>query len=172
MVIKVVIDLKNPNALIAMAQVSQNANNPYAIFCEYIKYCIFSNAHDTMTLSEIRIAIGEEFGLHLPYNIVSTCLKHIQNEKVICQDDFQIKRIGTFDIENFDRERASYRAIELTLIDALIKYVAKFNRVWEIEYAREQLIKVLDRNGLAYEIFIHKQLKQSDELISDANMRR
>ena len=25
----VVIDMKNPNALIAMAQVAQNANNPY-----------------------------------------------------------------------------------------------------------------------------------------------
>lgn len=37
----VVIDMKNPNALIAMAQVAQNAKNPYAAFCEYIKYCVF-----------------------------------------------------------------------------------------------------------------------------------
>ena len=41
MQIMVVINMKNPNALIAMAQVAQNANNPYAAFCEYIKYCIF-----------------------------------------------------------------------------------------------------------------------------------
>lgn len=50
----VVIDMKNPNALIAMAQVAQNANNPYAAFCEYIKYCVFSTASSVVTLSEIR----------------------------------------------------------------------------------------------------------------------
>ena len=33
MQIMVVINMKNPNALIAMAQVAQNANNPYAAFC-------------------------------------------------------------------------------------------------------------------------------------------
>ena len=47
----VVIDMKNPNALIAMAQVAQNANNPYAAFCEYIKYCVFSTASSVVTLS-------------------------------------------------------------------------------------------------------------------------
>ena len=64
--IKVVIDMKNPNALIAMAQVAQNANNPFDAFCEYIKYCIFVNPSETMVLPEIRDAIGKEFGIYIP----------------------------------------------------------------------------------------------------------
>ena len=68
MLYTVVINMKNPNALIAMAQVAQNAKNPYEAFCEYIKYCIFSNVSDTMELSEVRTAVGQEFGLYIPHN--------------------------------------------------------------------------------------------------------
>ena len=37
----VVIDMKNPNALIAMAQVAQNANNPYAAFANTSSIAFF-----------------------------------------------------------------------------------------------------------------------------------
>ena len=47
----VVINMRNPYALIAMAQVAQNAANPYEAFCEYIKYCVFSNVSSTMASS-------------------------------------------------------------------------------------------------------------------------
>ena len=70
MYITVVINMKNPNALIAMAQVAQNANNPYAAFCEYIKYCIFINTEDTMHITEIREAVGREFGIYIPHNVL------------------------------------------------------------------------------------------------------
>lgn len=153
----VVINMKNPNALIAMAQVAQNANNPYASFCEYIKYCIFVNISDTMTLAEIREAVGSEFGLFIPHNVLLKCLTFIQDAGVISFDDHQIKRIGSFDTESFDQERESYRTTELAIIQALIQYVSRYDREWTIEYAREMLIKVLDRNGLAYDIFIHEK---------------
>lgn len=152
----VVIKMKNPNALIAMAQVAQNAKNPYEAFCEYIKYCIFSNAYDTMNLSEVKIAVGKEFGLHMPHNIIMKCLSYIQDEGVIKLDEHQIKRVGTFDTEAFDRDRETYRSTEMAIIQALIQYVSKYDRKWEIEYARELLIKVLDRSGLAYDIFLHE----------------
>lgn len=32
-----VIDMENPNALIAIAHVTENAQNPYYAFCEYVK---------------------------------------------------------------------------------------------------------------------------------------
>ena len=35
------VDMQNRNALISMACVSQNANNPFMVFCEYIKYCVY-----------------------------------------------------------------------------------------------------------------------------------
>ena len=174
-----VINMKNPNALIAMAFVSQNADNPYLVFCEYIKYCIFVNVTDAMTLTEVRDAVGREFGLSIPYNIAVKCLSIIEEEGIITRVHHQIKRIGVFDTEAFDRERESYKEIENSLIEALITFVAKYEKKWSYEYAREQLIKVLDKNGLAYDIFIHGKftggngtgntvdIEEIDELLPD-----
>ena len=152
----VVINMRNPNALIAMAQVAQNADNPYEAFCEYIKYCVFSNVSSIMTLSEIRTAVGKEFGLYIPHNILTKCLSYIQDEGVITFDIHQIKRIGSFDTEAFDRDRETYHATESAIIQALMQYASKYSREWTIEHTRELLIKALDRNGLAYDIFLHE----------------
>ena len=70
----VVINMRNPNALIAMAFVSQNSNNPYSVFCEYIKYCIFSDTADAMSISDVRTSVSKEFGLYIPYNIAAFLL--------------------------------------------------------------------------------------------------
>lgn len=148
--------MRNPNALIAMAQVAQNANNPYEAFCEYIKYCVFSNVSSIMTLSEIRTAVGKEFGLYIPHNVLMKCLSYIQDEGVITFDIHQIKRIGSFDTEAFDRDRETYRATESAIIQALMQYASKYSREWTIEHTRELLIKALDQNGLAYDIFLHE----------------
>ena len=148
--------MRNPNALIAMAQVAQKANNPYGAFCEYIKYCVFSNVSCIMTLSEIRTAVGKEFGLYIPHNVLMKCLSYIQDEGVITFDNHQIKRIGSFDTEAFDRDREKYRATESAIIQALMQYASKYSREWTIEHTRELLIKALDRNGLAYDIFLHE----------------
>lgn len=152
----VVINMRNPNALIAMAQVAQNANNPYEAFCEYIKYCVFSNVSSIMTLSEIRTAVGKEFGLYIPHNVLMKCLSYIQDEGVITFDTHQIKRVGSFDTEAFDRDRETYRATESAIIQALMQYALKYSREWTTEHTRELLIKALDRNGLAYDIFLHE----------------
>ena len=153
---RMVISMKNPNALIAMAQVAQNANNPYATFCEYIKYCIFSNPSDVMTIFEIREAVGKEFGLYLPHNVLIRCLSYIQSAGNITLSEHQIQRVGEFDTEAFDRGRAEYRAIETAIIEALSLFASQYGRDWSIEYSRELLIKTLDRKGLAYDIFIHE----------------
>lgn len=159
----VVIVMQNPNALIAMALISHNAKNPYTVFCEYIKYCIYANAEDTMTLPEIRKAVGDEFGLFLPYNVAIKCLTQIQNERDITWDNYQIKRIGQFDLEGFEKRRGEYRTVEVSVINALVRYVEKYGRTWSLEYAREQLIKVLDRNGLAYDIFLHSNMLNNSD---------
>lgn len=153
----VVIDMQNSNALISMALVSQNANNPYSVFCEYIKYCIFSNDKDILTLAEIRQDVMTEFGLALPYHIEINCLRKIALEGHIIMQDNQIKRTGEFDIDGFDQKRVEYRSYEEALINQLLDYARKYNKEWTYEHAREQLIKVLDKNGLAYNIFINGQ---------------
>ena len=84
------------------------------------------------------------------------CLSYIQDEGVITFDIHQIKRIGSFDTEAFDRDRETYRATESAIIQALMQYASKYSREWTIEHTRELLIKALDRNGLAYDIFLHE----------------
>lgn len=155
MFITVVINMKNPNALIAMALVSQNANNPYAVFCEYIKYCIFGHAENVLSITEIRDAVCKEFGIFIPYNVMAMCLSIIENNGLIEVSGHQVTRAGFFDTNAFDHEREAYRKTETALIESLIGYVAKYGLDWSFEYAREQLIKVLDKNGLAYDIFVH-----------------
>lgn len=39
----------------------------------------------------------------------------------------------------------------------MIQYASKYNRNWTEEYARELLVKALDRNGLAYDIFFYEK---------------
>lgn len=158
----VVINMRNPNALIAMAQVAQNVNNPYEAFCEYIKYCIFSNVSTIMTLSEIRTAVHQEFGLYMPHNILIKCLSYIREAGIISFDSHQIKRVGSFDTEAFDRERETYRSTESAIIQALMQYVSKYNREWTAEYTREILIRILDRNGLAYDVFLHEGISANE----------
>lgn len=158
---KVVIQLQNPNALISMALVSENSNNPFYTFCEYIKYCIYSNASEIMTLEEIRDSVGLEFGVFLPRNIELQCISFLCNEKTISATDHTIKRIGSFDTAQFDELRNQYRRTENALISAFVKYLSKLGKTWEKEYAREKLISVLDGNGLAFDIFT-KQLQTAE----------
>lgn len=157
--------MQNPNALIAMALVSQNANNPYSTFCEYIKYCISANTEDTLTIAGIRHAVSDEFGLNIPYNIAIECINRLRNEGFIVYEDHQVRRIGSFDMEGFEHSRLEYRNTETALLNALMQYVSAYGRTWSIEYAREQLIKVLDRNGLAYDIFLYKKSSHNSDAV-------
>ena len=161
MIFKAVIDMNNANALIAMAQVSQNANNPFYSFCEYIKYCVSCNTSSRMHINAIRDAVGKEFGIYLPQNIVLKCISILENEKMLKRSEYQIIRIGKFDTAAFDSERARYQETETKMIRSLISYVSTYGKAWDEEYAREQLIAVLDRTGLAYDVFF--QIPENDE---------
>lgn len=179
MLIQVMIDMQNQNALIALAIVSGNTNNPYAVFEEYIKYCMSTGTSATMQLSEIRKVVSEEFGLNIPYNVMMRCLLQLEKVGFLVQEDHQFRRIGSYDSERFDLKRTEYRNIEDSLIQSLIQYVKQYQKDWTRDYARECLTKVLDRSGLAYDIFIRSKsggecdsrssldTKNMDEIVPD-----
>ena len=48
-----------------------------------LKYCIFSDTADAMSISDIRTSVSKEFGLYIPYNIAVKCLSIIENEGII-----------------------------------------------------------------------------------------
>ena len=132
----VVIDMQNPNALISMAYVSENSSNPFAVFCEFIKYCIFTNPSDYIMLSDIRNAVSEEFGLFLPHNVIVRCLSILKNEGSIKKSNHQIKKVGTFNVEKFESDRTAFCEKETALINELIKFVAPFNINWSEDEAK------------------------------------
>ena len=94
--------MSNSNALVSMAIVSENANNPYNAFCEYIKYCIFSSSQNSVQIKEIIIQVGKEFGVNLPYNITAQCLMILEKDGFVSQKNHLIKRIGTYNTEQFN----------------------------------------------------------------------
>lgn len=79
----VMFNMYNPNVLISMAYVSENENNPYFIFCEYIKYCMSINANEKMTIFEIKDSINNKFGLTMPNNVLLACMKILINENSV-----------------------------------------------------------------------------------------
>lgn len=154
--IKAVINLENPNALITLAHVSANANNPYKAFCEYIKYYIFTQTSDLIDISEIKVGVKTEFGLEIPYNILTYCIRNRLKDCLVFEKaQHRFRRIGSFDVEGFEKARNEVKRIEDNLIDALLKYVEGYGRKWTREYAVNQLIKVLDKDGFAYDIFVN-----------------
>ena len=167
MINTVVIIMSNKNALVAMAHVSENSKNPYYNYGEYIKYCLYTNEKDFLSIKEIRGLVKEEFGIYIPHNVFSYCLSLIGKEGLIKKKDSRVYKTGSFDVEKFEQIRDKYQLIEQSLINNLIEYVAKYDIKWDYETARRELIKVLDCNGLAYEIFIHEK-DISEETINDS----
>lgn len=151
-----VIDMQNSNALISMAMVTQNNNNPYYMFCNYIEYCLYSYPSDSIQLSKLREQIGQEFGVYIPHNVLLYCLAQLEGRKSVEYKNHEIYRIGSFDTTAFDKSREEFRSIEKAIIDGLLQFVAKYGRIWDADHAREQLVKVLDANGLAFDIFMHR----------------
>ena len=170
--IGMVIDMENPNALIAIAHVTENAQNPYSAFCEYIKYCMMSNCDEIFTEKDIREAVNKEFGIKIPHHVIIKCLDFLCNEHFVAiEDTHAIRRIGSFDTTAFEQARESFRIIETALIAELIKYVEKYGKKWSEDFAREQLIDILSRDSLAYDVFFQDyssiQDKTSDSKVLD-----
>ena len=167
-----VIDMENPNALIAIAHVRENAQNPYSAFCEYIKYCMMSSSEDVFTEQAIRDSVNKEFGIIIPHHVIIKCLDCLRNEQFISpKENHVIRRVGSFDISAFEQARASFRCTEASLIAALIEFVKKYGKNWSEEYAREQLVSILSRDSLANDVFFQDyssvQNKTSDSNVLD-----
>ena len=167
-----VIDMENPNALIAIAHVTENAQNPYSAFCEYVKFCMMSSPEDVFTEQAIRDSVNKEFGIKIPHHVIVKCLDCLRDEQFVSlEENHVIRRVGLFDIPAFEQARASFRGTEAALIAALIEYVKKYGKNWSEEYAREQLVSILSRDSLAYDVFFQDyssvQNKTSDSKVLD-----
>ena len=151
----VVLDMQNQNALISMACVSQFADNPYSVFCEYLKYCIFTHTEGFISIVTLRKSVNESFGIELPHNIIVNCLSVLQKEGLISVENYSITKKGEYDIESFEKTRTEYRRIESDILSKLCDYSSAYGERWSEEYARSMLIRILDKQGLAFDVFIN-----------------
>ena len=159
--------MKNPNALITMAIVSENAKDPYYIFCEYIKYCIYSNANEIMTIKEVKESFSNCFGINIPTNVLLFCLQKIASEHLIEIYDHKIKRQGSYDVLGYESRRQTFREIEEKLVSLLIEYVGQFDLQWTHDNARQQLIKILSWGGVAFDVFFQDSEPVDDHCCED-----
>ena len=155
---KVEVVMENPNTLITMAYVSENGKNPFSTFCEYIKYCVFSNGNKQISIDELRDSLSLNFGIKLPYYIIVRCLSIIQNEGLMIYKakEHLITRKGTYDPNLLDEARKTFRETENALLNELISYVNHYKKDWSVDYAREQLVSVLNEGGIAKDIFFQE----------------
>ena len=162
MLIAEVLTLENIYALVAIAYVSENSDNPYFAFGKYIKYCLMLNTKGSITVKELQSTVENEFGIRLPMHILGVCLENLKQEKYLIEDHHAITRIGNFDTDAFQQKRNEYKQIEDRLIDNLLDYVHQFDVDWEKEHARSLLLKVLDGDGMAYDVVITRREKDGD----------
>ena len=174
----VVINLNNPYALIVMAHVSENADNPYSVFCEIIKYCVFSSAKKQLTLSEAQELFTDYCGIKLPNNVLIQCLSIIKDEGCISvSKNHTLTKSGSYNIVEFERSYESQKSIEDSIINDLINFAKGYQKNWDFNYAREQLIGFLDNTGFAHNVLLGDYYYESesaksstDSTISDANL--
>lgn len=164
MYLGVILDMKNVNALISMAQVSENANNPFSVFCEHIKYVLTIKKDEFIDFNELKKSILTESGIVMPNNVIVQCLNYLQREGYLTQYNHQIQVVGSFDTTLYDQTRLAYRKQEETVINALIQFAKSKGREWDYNHARDQLIIVLDNDGLAHDIFYNEE---NNTILSD-----
>lgn len=170
----VVVNLNNPYALIVMAHVSENADNPYSVFCEIIKYCVYSSANNQLTFDETQELLSKKSGIKLPNNVLVQCLRIIERDGLISvSKNHTITRTGSYDIERFEQSYDSQKSIEDSIINDLICFAKKYHKTWDYDYARKQLIDFLDATGFAHDVFLeedpHSGFSDNSEVSSNAD---
>ena len=166
MLSEAMIDMKNKNALITMAHVSENADNPYFVFCEFIKYCIHKETSKEMQVDELRRSVGNELGINIPQNIINQCIQFLIDENAVSIINHKVKLIGEFDSDRFSSLQFQYMETERNVVLSLVDFAKKNKKDWSYDYAREQLLYVLDNDCLAFDIL--NGVKQNQIIDNDA----
>ena len=164
---KVVINLKNKNALVALAYIKTN-ENPVVVFCNYILYVLSKSSTQSMRIDELHDSVYEEFGLDLPIQMINICTKILKKRKSV-----EILPNGaglhfcdeSFDITSFDDAFAQLHFKETSVINCLTGYVKKRWKIeWSYDDAKRYLSVFLDEQGNAASIFLDDEMSKANKL--------
>lgn len=164
---KVVIDLKNKNALVALAYIKTN-DNPVEVFCSYILYVLSKANNQNMRIDELHAALNIEFGLDLPIQMINICTNILKKRKSLeslpngAGFHFCDK---TFDANRFDTIFSRLHSQEKLVIECLQGYMReKWEREWSYDESKQHLSKFLNEQGNAASIFLDDDLEKAHKL--------
>lgn len=150
--------LMNDNAIAALVFLRET-ENPYDVFCKYITYCLDFNK--CTTYDELDSRIRNTFGLNLPFSLCQKCMEILASDGTVeriqenhflkgyklivdsCNKDDVLKNI------NIAKEK------EKALLDDMVQYINQtYNKQWDINFARKELIRYLNYNDAAISMFL------------------
>lgn len=153
----VMINMNNPNALIALAYIKTN-DNPLKVFCNYILYLLMKSPYKKLRADELKEHFRSEFGLNIPQQIIRNCgnlLKKNQDIKILSNGEGYVIDKTTFDFDKFESILSRLKNQEIEVIQSIVDFMQTRYRIeWSLEEARKNLSHFLDEEGNGARIFL------------------
>jgi hypothetical protein len=164
---KAVIDLKNKNALVALAYIKTN-ENPVDVFCTYTLYVLSKATGHSLRIDEVRDKILDKFGLDLPIQMINLCARILKRTNKIenLPNGAGLHLIDEdFDVTSIDNAFTKLHGQETIVLESMVDYLRhKFNLIWDLEYSKNCLSVFLDEQGNAASMFLDEKISESNKL--------
>lgn len=157
------IDMTNPNVLVALAYIKTN-DNPLYVFSRYILYALQTASTSSLRADELRSKLAELFGLPMPQQMINTCIRILKKEgevDILPNGEGYVanKDRSQFDVARFENDILRLHAQETAVLTAMINFIKeKYDVVWTQEEAKTYLSQFLDEEGNGARIFINEEI--------------
>ena len=159
------IDMKNGNALIALAYIKTN-DNPLTVFCNYVIICLMKAPNNHLSYNELSDKIANSFGIRLPHHVLKICCRILTKNKKIESlkngEGFKLLDFS-FSLVTYETKVTELSYKERQLIEDMQKFVTTFGINWSYEEAREYLVRFLLDYGIGVDLFIDGQLEDNTQ---------
>ncbi len=153
------------NKLISLAYI-QTANNPIQVFCEYIAICLSEAPGGELDSDGLIRRIADKFGIEMSANMIKMCTDYLKRNSII-----RINKRHSFELvdklslnSEFERKCKELDQSERILINDLVTFLKKsYNKEWDYEEARENLIDYLMKDGNTAFIFSNKRIRENEK---------
>ena len=164
---KAVIDLKNKNALVALAYIKTN-ENPVDVFCTYTLYVLSKATECSLRVDEVHDKILDKFGLDLPIQMINLCSRILKRANKIenLPNGAGLHLLDNgFDSISIDNAFIKLHEQETKVLESMAAYLhSNFNLTWDLEYAKNCLSVFLDEQGNAASMFLDDKILESNKL--------
>lgn len=165
----VMINMNNPNTLIALAYIKTN-DNPIIVFCNYILYLLTISPTQSLRADELGNNLKDKFGLDMPQSMLSSCIKILKREKKVKVlpdgGGYAIDQCQ-FDSKSFDETMFKLSEHEKKLLQSIVEFIDKKYQIkWTVEEAKKNLSYFLDEEGNGARLFLSDDQKNDEKKVS------